>query len=84
MVNQWFPDVMWELQKPKKRQYRVNNNKCVCCCGQNRKMTKEKRPEEEFLSPFFLDDVQLVVVPQCTGHFLIGHIVSVLLNESTH
>lgn len=39
------------------------------------------RPEEEFLSPFFFDDVQLVVVPQSTGHLLIRHIVSVLLYD---
>lgn len=36
------------------------------------------RPEEESLSSFFFDDVQLVVVPQSTGHLLIRHIVSVL------
>lgn len=38
-----------------------------------------KKPEQEFLSSFFFDDVQLVVVPQSTGHLLIGHIVSVLV-----
>lgn len=86
-VSRRFPDVMWELQKPKEAHKRGGNNKCVCCSREkNRRMTKKKeqRPEEEFLSPFFLDDVQLVVVPQRTGHFLIGHIVSVLLNEITH
>lgn len=36
------------------------------------------RPEKEFLSSFFFDDVQLVVVPQSAGHLLIRHIVSVL------
>lgn len=36
------------------------------------------RPEEELLASFFFDDVQLVVVPQSTGHLLIRHIVSVL------
>lgn len=39
---------------------------------------KELRPEEELLSSFFFNDVQLVVVPQSTGHLLIRHIVSVL------
>lgn len=39
---------------------------------------KGLRPEEEFLSSFFFDDVQLVVVPQRTGHLLIRHIVSML------
>lgn len=39
------------------------------------------RPEEEFLASFFFDDVQLVVVPQSTGHLLIRHIVSVLLYD---
>lgn len=40
------------------------------------------RPEEELLSSFLFDDVQLVVVPQCTGHFLIRHVISVLLNNT--
>ena len=35
-------------------------------------------PEEQFLSRLLLDDVELVVVPQCAGHLLIGHIGSVL------
>lgn len=39
---------------------------------------KGQRPEEEFLSSLLFDDVELVVVPQSTGHFLISHIVSVL------
>lgn len=38
-----------------------------------------QEPEEEFLSTLLFDDVELVVVPQSTGHFLIGHIVSVLV-----
>lgn len=42
---------------------------------------RNDRPEEEFLSSLLLDDVELVVVPQSTGHFLIGHVVSVLSTE---
>lgn len=38
-----------------------------------------QKPEEEFLSSFLSDDVQLVVMPQSTGHLLIGHVVSVLV-----
>lgn len=45
---------------------------------------REERPEEEFLSSLFFDDVELVIVPQSTGHLLIGHIVPVLSKESTH
>lgn len=45
---------------------------------------KGQRPEEKFLSSFLFDDVQLVVVPQSSGHFLIGHIASVLLKEIAH
>lgn len=46
-------------------------------------MRKRKglRPEEEFLSSLLFDDVELVVVPQSTGHFLIRHIVSVLYKK---
>ena len=54
---------------------------CLLLWGEDKKrMTKKKgqRPEEEFLSTLLFDDVELVVVPQSTGHFLIGHIVSVL------
>lgn len=38
-----------------------------------------QKSEEEFLSSLLFDDVQLVVVPQSAGHFLIRHIVSVLV-----
>lgn len=38
-----------------------------------------QKPEEEFLSSLLFDDVELVVVPQSPGHFLIGHIVTVLV-----
>lgn len=31
------------------------------------------------MSSLLFDDVQLVVVPQSTGHFLVGHIASVLM-----
>lgn len=44
---------------------------------------EKQTPEEELLSSFLFDDVQLVVVPQRTGHFLIGHVVSVLLSKIT-
>lgn len=46
-------------------------------------MMEKQTPEEELLSSFLFDDVQLVVVPQRTGHFLIGHVVSVLLSKIT-
>lgn len=45
---------------------------------ENDKAKEGQRPEEEFLSSLLFDDVELVVVPQSTGHFLIGHVVSVL------
>lgn len=38
-----------------------------------------QKPEKEFLSSLLFDDVELVVVPQSPGHFLIGHIVTVLV-----
>lgn len=44
---------------------------------------KGRRPEKEFLSSLLFDDVELVVVPQGPGHFLIGHVVSVLSKEIT-
>lgn len=74
--------VLWEFQKPEGRQRRDNNNKCVCLCGKRQEENETKRkgqtPEEKFLSSLLFDDVELVVVPQSPGHFLIGHIVSVL------
>lgn len=42
-------------------------------------LRKFQEPEEEFLSSLLFDDVQFVVVSQCTGHFLVGHVVSVLV-----
>lgn len=38
-----------------------------------------QKPEEEFLSSLLFYDVELVVMSQSPGHFLIGHIVSVLM-----
>lgn len=40
---------------------------------------KFQKPEEELLSSLLFDDVELVVVSQSTGHFLVRHIVSVLV-----
>lgn len=45
---------------------------------ENNKKERQRGPEEEFLSSLLFDDVQLVVVPESTGHLLIRHIVSVL------
>lgn len=65
----------------KDRQETVTMNLKVFLWGEYWNWTtnrKRQRPEQEFLSSFFSNDVQLVVVPQSTGHFLICHIVSVL------
>lgn len=66
------------LQKKKKAE---ELNVCDEVKIQEEMSRKGFRPEEEFLSSFFFDDVQLVVVPQSTGHLLIRHIVSVLLYD---
>lgn len=42
---------------------------------------EEDTPEEELLSSFLLDDVQLVVVSQSAGHFFVRHVVSILLDK---
>lgn len=82
-VGQRFLDVLWEFEKPKSgdREEGMSINVNVGF-GENtegeRQRANSKKPEEEFLSSLLLDDVQLVVVPQSTGHFLICHIVPVL------
>lgn len=82
-VGQRFLDVLWEFEKPKsgEREEGMSINVNVGFGEKRegeRQRGKTKRPEEEFLSSLLLDDVQLVVVPQSTGHFLIRHIVPVL------
>lgn len=59
---------------------------CVCKKTKESLRQKKKRkqkPEEQFLSSLLFDDVEFVVVPQCTGHFLIGHVFSVLSTKRT-
>lgn len=62
------------------RQGGGSNAKRVNGKDTQRRMTKSERegPEEQLLSSLLLDDVQLVVVAQSTGHFLIGHVVPIL------
>lgn len=81
-VRLLFPDVLWEFQKPDQSQRGGDNDNLACCCDgkdwQSVSSKKGQKPEEEFLTALLFDDVELVVVPQSTGHFLVCHIVSVL------
>lgn len=82
-VSLLFPDVLWRFEEPELSQTgEALEMKVFVAVGRNQKkiMTKKKRqrPEEEFLSSLLFDDVELVVVPQSTGHFLICHIITVL------
>lgn len=70
-----------EPNSMQKRGSSVCTNLSSCVEGGENDHWEEQRPEEELLPSFLFDDVQLVVVSECTGHFLICHVISILLNK---
>lgn len=64
-----------------KRGKGVHTNSSSLAKGEEHEHREEQRPEEELLSSFLFDHVQFVVVSQRTGHFLIRHVISILLNK---